>query len=116
MKFPPVGDVHYFIQKALYLREPNVSTFTLPDYTVYNLRFELNLPVRTSSLIFNLPEWNSTCLKKYHNEWFYHTEEHSSKIQLVHPGKLPKNQLARSQNLLVTDERTSVNIFTDYSV
>ena len=26
MKFPPVGDVHYFIQKALYLREPNVST------------------------------------------------------------------------------------------
>ncbi|XP_041347301.1 LOW QUALITY PROTEIN: TBC1 domain family member 5-like [Gigantopelta aegis] len=23
MKFPPVGDVHYFIEKALYLREPN---------------------------------------------------------------------------------------------
>ena len=35
------------------------------------------------------------------------------KFQLVHPGKLAENQLARSQNLLVTDERTSVKIFTD---
>ena len=34
------------------------------------------------------------------------------KFQLVHPGKLPENQLARSQNLLVTDEQTSVKIFT----
>ena len=33
------------------------------------------------------------------------------KFQLVHPGKLAENQLARSQNLLVTDERTSVKIF-----
>ena len=35
------------------------------------------------------------------------------KFQLVHPGKLAENQLARSPNLLVTDERTSVEIFTD---
>ena len=35
------------------------------------------------------------------------------KFQLVHPGKLAENQLARSQNLLVTDERTIVKIFTD---
>ena len=83
------------------------------DISVYNLRFELNLPVRTSSLIFNLPKCNSTCWKKYHNEWFYHIEEYSSKFQLVHLGKLAKNQLARSQNLLVTDEQTSVKIFTD---
>ena len=34
------------------------------------------------------------------------------KFQLVHPGKLAENQLARSQHLLVTDERTSVKIFT----
>ena len=33
-------------------------------------------------------------------------------FQLVHPGKLAENQVARSQNLLVTDERTSVKIFT----
>lgn len=26
MKFPPVGDVNFFIGKALWLREPNVST------------------------------------------------------------------------------------------
>ena len=36
------------------------------------------------------------------------------KFQLVHPGKLAENQLARSQNLLVTDERTSIEIFTDH--
>ena len=30
------------------------------------------------------------------------------KFQLVHLGKLAENQLARSKNLLVTDERTSV--------
>ena len=34
------------------------------------------------------------------------------KFELVHPGKLAINQLARNQNLLVTDERTSVKIFT----
>ena len=38
------------------------------------------------------------------------------KFQLVHPGKLAENQLARSQNLLVMDKRMSVKIFTDYVV
>ena len=62
----------------------------IPAFSVYNLRFELNLPVRTSSLIFNLPECNSTCPKKYHNEWFYHLEEYSSKIS---PG--PSGQVSQ---------------------
>ena len=35
------------------------------------------------------------------------------KFQLVHPGKLAENQLARSQNVLVTDELTSVKLFTE---
>jgi hypothetical protein len=26
MRFPAVGDVHHFIEKALYFREPNVSS------------------------------------------------------------------------------------------
>ena len=34
------------------------------------------------------------------------------KFQLVHSGKLAEHQLARSQNLLITDEQTSVKIFT----
>ena len=36
----------------------------------------------------------------------------NTKFQLVHLGKLAENQLARNQNLLVMDERTSVKIFT----
>ena len=38
---------------------------------------------------------------------------YTQKFQLVHLGKLADNQLAQSQNLLVTDERTTVKIFTD---
>ena len=37
------------------------------------------------------------------------------KFQLVYLGKLAENQLARSQNLLVTDEWTSVKVFTAYA-
>ena len=39
----------------------------------------------------------------------------NTKFQLVHLGKLPKNQLARSQNRLVMDERTSVKIFNAFA-
>ena len=37
-------------------------------------------------------------------------------FKLVHPAKLVENQLAQSQNLLVTDERTGVKIFTETDV
>ena len=36
-------------------------------------------------------------------------------FQLVHPGYLAINQLAQNQNLLITDEQTSVKIFTEHS-
>ena len=45
------------------LRENKNST-TMPfcnKITVYNLRFELHLPIRTSNFNFNLPELKSTC-------------------------------------------------------
>ena len=80
--------------------------------SVYNLRFELNLSIRMSSLVFNLPKYNSTCPKSTTMNGLSHRGIFLLKFQLVHPGKLAKNQLARSQNPLVPDERTSVSIFT----
>ena len=37
------------------------------------------------------------------------------KFQLVHPGKLAENQVTGSQNLLIADEWTSVEIFAEDS-
>ena len=64
--------------------------------------------IRTSSLIFNMPKCNSTCPKSTTMNGFITRRNIPPKFQLVHLGKLAENQLARSQNLLVMDERTSV--------
>ena len=82
---------------------------------MYNLRFELNLPVRTSSLIFTCPDKIQLAQKSSIMNGFITWWNINPKFQLVHPGKLAKNQLARTQNLLVTDERTSVNIVTEFT-
>ena len=86
---------------------PNIESTS-----VYNLRFELNFAIQTSSLIFNLSEYNSTCPRSTTMNGLSHRGIFLLKFQLVHLGKLAKNQLARSQNPLVTEERTSVKIFT----
>ena len=76
------------------------------------LRFELNLPVRMGSLILTCPNEIQLARKNAIMNGFITWRNIPPKFQLVHPGKLAENQLARSQNLLVTDERTSVEIFT----
>ena len=37
MKYPPVSDVEYFIEKALYLRDPNVRPYITVDIFRYSL-------------------------------------------------------------------------------
>ena len=69
---------------------------------------QFSLPVRTSSPNFNLPGGNLMC-PPMSNTLITMIQ----KFQLVRLGKSSENQLARSQNLLVTDEQTSVKIFTD---
>ena len=72
------------------------------------------MPVRTNSLILTCPDKIQLAKKSAIMNGFITCRNINPKFQLVHPGKLAENQLARSQNLLVTDERTSVKIFTAY--
>ena len=86
-----------------------------PLTAVYNLRIYLNFPLRTSKLIFDLPEWNSTC--PYHIFTIIHFNNHcfvqnfnlsirASKLKINLPGSkiysLTSGWLLRYSLLTVT--------------
>ncbi|XP_076090904.1 TBC1 domain family member 5-like isoform X4 [Mytilus galloprovincialis] len=49
MRYPPVGDVHYLIEKARYLRDPN-SHPRPPNYTYQNVNIVKSPPARNKTI------------------------------------------------------------------
>ena len=88
----------FYLEWVFVLSSASFGSRTLKVTSVYNLRFELKLPIRTSTLIFNVPNVIQLARKSTAMNCFIIQTNIRPNFQLVHPGKVADYQLDQSQN------------------
>ncbi|XP_071104010.1 TBC1 domain family member 5-like isoform X7 [Haliotis cracherodii] len=116
MKYVPVGDVHYFIEKALYLREPNQYPRP-PNYTYQNVNTTAaKSRSRSSPVVPDVKRGSSASLSQLEDQMFRHTPSSSSLARLeVINRSTQSTPAARSPVGFSADEGSTHSSPTKYS-
>ncbi|XP_067686091.1 TBC1 domain family member 5-like isoform X6 [Haliotis asinina] len=116
MKYVPVGDVHYFIEKALYLREPNQYPRP-PNYTYQNVNTTVvKGRSRSSPVVPDVKRGSSASLSQLEDQMFRHTPSSSSLARLeVINRSTQSTPAARSPVGFSADEGSTHSSPTKYS-